>query len=143
MIKSIISALLIVAIALSGCGQNVETTTSTTTIQATTETTQMPKVTSVLPMPKAEVIVIEADDNGNYPTSITVNEGDNVKVTFKVREDNVYYGGLDFRSSYFNTGKIRPGSSKTVEFIADKTFTYTSYWPSSNVKKADGTVVVT
>jgi len=85
---------------------------------------------------------IEGDDVGLYPDTITVNNGDQVKITFKVRQDKVYYGGLDFRSDYFNTGKVLPNGIKVVEFTADQTFEFKSYWPSSNRLKATGTVNV-
>ncbi|MBI4176663.1 MAG: DUF4382 domain-containing protein [Candidatus Aenigmarchaeota archaeon] len=86
---------------------------------------------------------IEADDNGFYPSGpFIVNKGDSVKILFKVRSSGVYYGGLDMRSNFFNTGTILPGNEKEVEFTATSTFTFTSYWPASGRKKADGLVVV-
>ena len=85
---------------------------------------------------------IEADDIGLYPETITVNKNDKVKITFKVRQDKVYYGGLDFKSDYFNTGKVLPGSMEVVEFTAQETFNYKSYWPSSSRLKATGTINV-
>jgi len=60
-----------------------------------------------------------------------------------VKESNVYYGGLNFRSIKFNeTGQIKPGESKTIEFTADMTFIITSYLPFSGVKKGDFRVEV-
>ncbi|MBI2671169.1 DUF4382 domain-containing protein [Candidatus Woesearchaeota archaeon] len=91
---------------------------------------------------KKKELIIELDDYGTYPNKVTVNKGDMVKITFKVRGNNVYYGGLDIKSELFDTGKIPLGGTKIVEFTAEKTFTFTSYWPSSSVKKADGTVEV-
>lgn len=86
---------------------------------------------------------LEADDSGFYPTSeITVEKGSEVELTFKVRTSNVYYGGLQFISSKFNTGSVKPGESKTVEFIADEPFAFTSYWPLAGVAKASGKVTV-
>ncbi|MEK6932845.1 MAG: hypothetical protein AABW56_03575 [Nanoarchaeota archaeon] len=85
---------------------------------------------------------VEGDDYGLYPETLSVNKGDNVMIIFKVRQDKVYYGGLDFRSDYFNTGKILPGGTITVEFTADQTFEYKSYWPASNALKATGTINV-
>ncbi|MEK7664429.1 MAG: Kazal-type serine protease inhibitor domain-containing protein [Patescibacteria group bacterium] len=88
-------------------------------------------------------ILLEADDNGFYPNSdIKVRREENVKITFKIRTTNVYYAGLDIRSSKFNTGKINPGESKTVEFIAEESFTFTSYWPASEIVKANGKVTI-
>lgn len=90
---------------------------------------------------------IEADDKGFYPAGdITVKKGDNVKLTFTVRTSNVYYGGLEMKSDggpIFDTGAIKPGQSSTVEFVADKTFTYSSWWPALARKKQTATVTVT
>lgn len=85
--------------------------------------------------------ILEADDSGFYPNSkITVQKGDNVKLIFKVRNSNVYYGGLDFRSSKFKTAAVKSGESATVEFIADEPFGFSSYWPASGVLKASGKI---
>lgn len=87
--------------------------------------------------------IVEGDDLGLYPDTLTVNKGDQVKITFKVRTDKVYYGGLDFRSDVWDdTGKVLPGATKTVEFTAQQTFNYKSYWPSTTRLKATGTVNV-
>ena len=107
-----------------------------------TQTSDQQQTTTTSP-PTLKEFTIEADDIGLYPDTITVNKGDNAKITFKVRTDKVYYGGLDFRSSIWgDTGKVLPGGMTTVEFVAQETFTYTSYWPSSNRLKATGTVNV-
>lgn len=88
-------------------------------------------------------ITLEADDVGFYPSSeIKVKKGSTVKLTFVVRQDKVYYGGLDFRSSKFTTQQILPGRSTTVEFTADESFEFKSYWPSTGVLKAMGQVIV-
>lgn len=94
-------------------------------------------------IPSVQEITLEADDVGFYPTSeIRVKKGSIVKLTFVVRQDRVYYAGLDFRSSKFNTSRIDPGGSTTVEFTADESFEFKSYWPSTGVLKATGRVVV-
>lgn len=100
---------------------------------------------SLAPTPTEAVreIILEADDAGFYPSgTVEVDQGETVRITFEVRTGTTYFGGLDFRSEKFNTGTVKPGESTTVEFIADKPFTFTSYWPASNVKKADGQVVI-
>ena len=95
------------------------------------------------PTPTLKEFTVEADDVGLYPDTLTVNKGDKVKITFKVRNEKVYYGGLDFRSDIWgDTGTILPGGVKTVEFTAEETFTYKSYWPASNKLKATGTIIV-
>ena len=86
---------------------------------------------------------LEADDYGFYPNpEIIVDKGANVELTFKVRTSNVYYGGLDFRSSKFKTESVKPGETVTVQFTADESFTFTSYWPLSGVFKANGKVII-
>ena len=86
--------------------------------------------------------VVEADDRGLYPDTIEVDRGDVVAITFKVRKQGTYFGGLDFRSAVFTTGKVLPGEEIVVQFDFDDTFKYTSYWPDSNTKKATGTIKV-
>ena len=63
-------------------------------------------------------------------------------INFTVRKQNVYFGGLDFRSSKFKTSFARPGESVSVEFIADESFEFSSYWPSSGTLKSTGQVRV-
>jgi HEPN domain-containing protein len=93
--------------------------------------------------PQVFEFTLEADDSGFYPQStIEVPRGSKVKITFVVRTSNVYYGGLDFRSPKFETRQVRPGEKATVEFVADESFTFTSYWPLSGVQKATGRVIV-
>lgn len=96
-----------------------------------------------LPETQVKSFTIEGDDNGLYPDSIEVNIGDKVKITFVVREQGTYFGGLDFRSDVWgDTGKVAKGDSTTVEFIALESFEFKSYWPASNKLKATGQIVV-
>jgi hypothetical protein len=85
---------------------------------------------------------VEADDYGFYPSSLEFTKGAKVKLYLYVRSSNVYYGGLDFRSEKFKTELIKPGQKTEVEFIADKDFIIESYWPLSNVKKAELKIIV-
>ncbi len=117
-------------------------------IPSSMKTVEKQKVVKETPAPQPVVtsdvkaFTIEADDRGLYPDTVQVMKGDKVTLTFKVRTDNVYYGGLDFRSPLFNTGKIAPGAAMSVDFVADQSFVFSSYWPAAGVKKADGNVVV-
>lgn len=93
---------------------------------------------------------VEADDNGFYLSgskisSLNAARDSKIKITFGVKTENVYYGGLDFRSSKFaDSPKVAPGGSWTSPEIAvDGDFTISSYWPASGVKKADLRVVAT
>ena len=116
--------------------------------QQSLEQTPPPAQSNVQPeSPSAKTnvqeLTLEADDKGFYPENkITVEKDKTARVTFRVRTSNVYYGGLQIKGTLFNTGDIRPGSSKTVEFVATSDSTFASYWPSSGVKKADGRIVV-
>ena len=40
------------------------------------------------------------------------------------------------------SGPVKPGSIAAVEFLADESFIFTSYWPLSGVQKASGKIVV-
>jgi hypothetical protein len=85
---------------------------------------------------------VEADDYGFYPSSLEFTKGSKVNLYLYVKSNNVYYGGLDFRSEKFKTEAIKPGQKAEVEFIADKDFIVESYWPLSNVKKAELKIIV-
>lgn len=105
--------------------------------------TPAPTTVPTVIVPTVYEFKLEADDNGFYPEpTITVPRGSGVKIYFTVRTGNVYYGGLDFRSSKFITEPVKPGETAYVKFIADESFTFTSYWPLSGVQKASGNVVV-
>jgi len=95
--------------------------------------------TQILTLPEFKV---EADDNGFYPAVIEVPKGAKVRLHLLVKAENVYYGGLDFRSEKFKTDPVKPGQKTEIEFTADKNFVIESYWPLSNVKKAQLKVVV-
>lgn len=90
--------------------------------------------------PKPDVnYVIRADDDDFYMdgrsiSSITVEKGTMVEIMFNVDDDNVYYGGLDFRGCGTNGG-AKPGGSVRYDFTASNSCTITSYWPSSGVVK--------
>lgn len=102
----------------------------------------VPKVTEV-EINSVKEFAVEGDDNGLYPREIKVEKGDIIKITFVARCKGVYYGGLDFRGGpWGDTGKVKPGESTTVSFTATETFTFKSYWPSSNALKATGKVIV-
>ncbi|MBU6415457.1 cupredoxin domain-containing protein, partial [Patescibacteria group bacterium] len=87
--------------------------------------------------PQEQKFNIEADDSGFYPSSaIVITKGTKVKIEFLVRTTNVYYGGLRFKSPVFEVS-AKPGETAETEFTADNSFAVTSYWPLTDVKKAD------
>ncbi len=92
----------------------------------------------------AKEFSVEADDNGFYPASITVNKGDHIKLTLKVREQGVYFSGLKFTATSvnYNSGDVKPGAQTLYEFDATDSFKISSWWPSSSRFKADFSVNV-
>ena len=100
----------------------------------------IPQATEVVPVAN---LTLKADDLGFYPSSeLRVKKGAKVFLIFEVSQDNVYFAGLDFRSSKFKTKTVKPGNSITVEFIADESFEFTSYWPATNTRKVTGKIIV-
>lgn len=96
-------------------------------------------VAEAVPIPFA----IEADDSGFYPSSIIrVLRGAKFTLTIQVRSTNVYYGGLQIKSSKFDTGVLKPGETKAIELVAVESFDFSSYWPDTGVLKATGRVEV-
>ena len=103
----------------------------------------------VAPAPQAQPreFAIEADDYGFYlggmdVSSVSVNGGDSVRITFSVRTTGVYYGGLQFNGCGQGTGAVRPGNSAMMQFTSSSTCTITSYWPNSGVVKDSMQVIV-
>jgi hypothetical protein len=108
-----------------------------------TTTTPTPSVPAAPPAPASASIDISqiqkfnitADDNSATPSEVTVPNGSIVEITFNVSNSNVYHGGLDFRSSVVNSGTVYSGQSKTISFTARQSFSFTPYWPASQVAK--------
>ncbi len=96
------------------------TTTTTTTINTTTTTTTKPE--EVIPIGELKVFFVEGTNFLFNHTTITVNKGDTVRITFT----NI--GGVSHNFGIPNflirTNTIPAGSSDTIEFIADKSGTF-------------------
>ena len=80
---------------------------------------------------------INANDDSADHETVSVMKGANVSLTFAVDTNGVYHGGLEFKSTdpEIDSGGITPGSSKTVTFTADHSFSFQPYWFQSGVKK--------
>mgnify|MGYP001566131504 CR=1 FL=1 len=91
---------------------------------------------------------IEGDDQGLYPSTLTVPRAATISLTLSTRSTGVYYGGLEYRTSLLPGGSLTaaPGVAFTVNNIVTPAtpglIPISSYWPSSNVLKATGTIVV-
>jgi eight-cysteine-cluster-containing protein len=100
---------------------------------------------NIASMPPAKDITIEADDSGFYPSgNIEISKGQTLNLTFKVRTENVYYGGLliEADNKEFTTGNLAPGEKKTISIAPKQDISFTSYWPSSRRVKAHGKIIV-
>jgi len=113
------------------------TKSSTTPGKSQSSTSNTSVSTSTTNSSNTADISITTNDNSASQTAITVSKGTHVNLTFKVDSDGVYHGGLQFKSTdpTIDTGGIKPGASKTVSFVADKSFDFTPYWYQSGVKK--------
>ncbi|MGH7141294.1 MAG: hypothetical protein ACREGH_01505 [Minisyncoccia bacterium] len=113
-----------------------ETQTQPATSSAQTQTPPAqtaPSAQSSAPAPRS--FKVNGNDESADLTTITVPKGTPVTITFGADANGTYHGGLDFRSSVLNTGTIAPGSTKTVSFVANQSFSFTPYWPATNIAK--------
>jgi len=108
--------------------------TTTVTTSATTTTTSAHAQSSAT-KPAAQHFAVNGNDETADLKTISVAAGTPVSITFGADAGTTYHGGLDFRSSVVNTGTIVPGSTKTITFTAVKSFSFTPYWPSTNIAK--------
>ncbi len=149
-IGAIVVVLIIAALIWHGKGMSsvhpltASSTVSTATATATTTTTTLQPKVSALPTsgqqaapakPTAQHFAVNGNDATADLKTISVAAGTPVTITFGADAGTTYHGGLDFRSSVVNTGTIVPGSTKTVSFTATKSFSFTPYWPATDIAK--------
>lgn len=91
----------------------------------------------------AKEVALEADDNGYYLENgtkietVLFNQGDTANFVFTTRTTNVAFGGLDYRSTAFDTIKAAPGETiSTGDVVISSPFEISSYWPGTNQLKA-------
>lgn len=120
---------------IKGLYSKPKSSTSTSSQPSTSQTTSPNTPSAPASTSSGTNFTITADDNGADNESINVAKGSTVSITFMVKDNTVYHGGLDFRSNSVSTGTIAPGQSKTIQFTADQSFKFTPYWPSSNIQK--------
>lgn len=95
--------------------------------------------------PSVQSFSFTVDDDGVLgQQTFTVPKGSTVELTISVATSNVSFGGATIRgpagnqntvASIFDTGHIAPGQTATVSFVANQSFDFAVYWPSSNVQK--------
>ncbi|MBI2656910.1 hypothetical protein HYX03_04165 [Candidatus Woesearchaeota archaeon] len=86
---------------------------------------------------------VEADDNGFYPSTVKAKIGDKVRISFKFRDDSIYFAGLDIKGPFPTIQyKLKGEQPVTAEFTMKDETKITSWWPASGVKKATLTVEV-
>jgi len=109
---------------------------ATDSVQASPTATTTPSATvSSTVIAQAQECAVELDDNGFSQNAITVRKGMPVRLTLKLREKNVYFGGADVKSSVFNELGMKPGETRVVTFMPESSFEVQDIWPASNVLK--------
>lgn len=87
------------------------------------------------PPQRTKTLIIEADDFGAGLYSSKVKRGTRVNLTFRVMSDNVFSGGLEFRSPLISTGPILRGQSKTITFVIKESLVFIPYGVSPQTQK--------
>ena len=91
--------------------------------------------------PGLKTFTVDGSNFAFIPSSITVNKGDSVKITFKDTDGrhNLILNGYNL-----STDIIGPGKTDTIEFTADKTGTFEYYCSVANHKDLGmtGTLIV-
>jgi hypothetical protein len=115
-----------------------------TSSPAPVATTTTPKASST-PMSTSQApatpspmnVTTSANDTGASVETINAKAGQTVNITFDVSTSGTYHGGLEFKSAdpAIDSGPIAEGSSKTVTFVASKSFKFTPFWYQSDVQK--------
>jgi hypothetical protein len=106
------------------------------------ESDYVPKVEAAQ-QPGIREYTVEADDNGFYPGILKAKTGETVKISFKFRDNSVYFAGLDVKGPFEDVKyKLKGEQPITREFIMKEETKITSWWPASGVKKATLTVEV-
>ena len=138
--KKIIIAIVIVvivaaaAVLIFGRKKNTSNTSTTSSSSASNTSSSGGALSSTSMTPN---FMINANDDGADHETVTVKKGATVTIMFMVDTSGVYHGGLQLKSTdpQIDSGPIAPGSSKSVTFTADHSFTFQPYWYASGVKK--------
>ncbi|MDZ4256099.1 MAG: hypothetical protein U1C71_00690, partial [archaeon] len=99
-----------------------------------------------LPSPEVKAFFFTVNDSGVLGEQVfVVQKGDAVTFTISVATSNVSFGGAvirapagkarDIDAFIFTTGNLSPGQVGEVSFIADESFSFAVYWPSSDIQK--------
>lgn len=106
------------------------------TITINVESDFKPK--TLQPQAALSEFIVEADDHGFYPNKIQAKIGDTVKISFKFRDDSIYFAGLDITGPFPTIKyKLKGEQPLAAEFTMKGETKIISYWPSSGVKKAE------
>lgn len=91
--------------------------------------------------PGFEEFAVEADDKDFYPNKIRAKINDTARISFKFRDDSIYFAGLDVKGPFEDVRyKLKGSQPITREFTMKGETRIDSYWPSSGVHKATLTV---
>ena len=101
----------------------------------------------VPPKPEAKEgtsdFTVEADDRGFYPDILKAKIGDRVKISFRFRDNSIYFAGLDVKGPFDDVKyRLKGEQPITREFTMKDETRITSWWPAAGVKKATLTVEI-
>lgn len=92
--------------------------------------------------PPSDTIDIVATSDSFSPNTVTVSTGQKRKLRFIVPSTDTYCCGLEIRSIAFPTLTVAKGGEATTDYLTvTSSFTFSSYWPSTQIHKSDGTVI--
>ena len=103
--------------------------------------------TPVPPVIPVKQLIIEVDDAGLHPAwPAAVKKGERVRIVFRILANSSDWGGFVFKTDpgvgWGATNVIRPGHEEAVEFVADKSFEFSSQLASDYSLRGKGGVNV-
>lgn len=109
----------------------------------TIETEETLQSETITPTAEVKEFIVEGSEFEFNPVSITVNRGDAVKIIFKNIGGTIH--NLVISELGVSTKTIQPGKTDTIEFIADKSGTFSFYCSISGHRSAgmEGNLKVT
>lgn len=85
---------------------------------------------------------VEIGSSSLSPENLEVNKGDIVVINFMASEDSHSNGIRILSPGWKDSPVLKPGQSFTVEFSAEKSFSYNMFWLAGNLLRATGRVSV-
>ncbi len=80
--------------------------------------------------------VIEFDDAGAYPSTVTTKKGKTIELLFKAKDEGLSRGGIWFKASHHmgSINTVKTGESKRVSVMPNVSYSYTPFHDGTNLK---------